>query len=97
VAGVLVGLTLATLTLAGYASAAETPKPGQSFRDCDDGCPEMVVVPSGRFTMGSSEFGEGPTRGMTIAKPLASFGYIRTTVMRVWDEDEHLPLIRELP
>jgi uncharacterized protein with GYD domain len=28
---------------------------------------------------------------------LSSFGNIRTTVMRAWDESEHLPLIRELP
>jgi uncharacterized protein with GYD domain len=28
---------------------------------------------------------------------LASFGNIRTTVMRARDESEHLPLIRELP
>ena len=28
---------------------------------------------------------------------LASFGNIRTTVMRAWDESEHLPLIRDLP
>src|SRR5262249_44186289 len=27
---------------------------------------------------------------------LSSFGNIRTTVMRAWDESEHLPLIREL-
>ena len=27
---------------------------------------------------------------------LASFGNIWTTVMRAWDESEHLPLIREL-
>jgi len=27
---------------------------------------------------------------------LGSFGNIRTTVMRAWDESEHLPLIREL-
>jgi uncharacterized protein with GYD domain len=27
---------------------------------------------------------------------LASFGNVRTTVMRAWDESEHLPLIREL-
>ena len=27
---------------------------------------------------------------------LASFGNIRTTVMRTWDESEHLPLIRAL-
>jgi uncharacterized protein with GYD domain len=27
---------------------------------------------------------------------LSSFGNVRTTVMRAWDESEHLPLIREL-
>jgi len=27
---------------------------------------------------------------------LASFGNVRTTVMRAWDETEHLPLIRDL-
>ena len=32
---------------------AATPAPGTSFRGCPD-CPEMVVIPAGRFTMGSS-------------------------------------------
>jgi len=31
----------------------QTPAPGTSFRDCSNGCPEMVVVPQGRFTMGA--------------------------------------------
>jgi uncharacterized protein with GYD domain len=31
-----------------------------------------------------------------LVMKLASFGNIRTTVMRAWDESEHLPLIREL-
>ena len=30
---------------------AQTPAPGTSFRDCSNGCPEMMVVPQGRFTM----------------------------------------------
>ena len=29
-------------------------KPGQSFKECAQDCPEMVVVPSGDFTMGAS-------------------------------------------
>src|SRR5271156_3810987 len=33
---------------------AQTPAPGTSFRDCSKGCPEMVVVQQGRFTMGAS-------------------------------------------
>jgi formylglycine-generating enzyme required for sulfatase activity len=31
---------------------AQTPAPGRSFRDCSNGCPEMVVVQQGSFTMG---------------------------------------------
>ena len=47
-----------------------------SFNDCD-GCPEMVVVPTGRFLMGSpeSEAGrtdaEGPQHEVRIARPFA--------------------------
>jgi formylglycine-generating enzyme required for sulfatase activity len=49
---------------------------GESFRDCED-CPEMAVVPAGRFTFGSplDEAGrqreEGPTVEVTIARPFA--------------------------
>lgn len=32
---------------------APSYSPGQTFRDCAD-CPEMVVIPAGRFVMGSS-------------------------------------------
>jgi formylglycine-generating enzyme required for sulfatase activity/Tol biopolymer transport system component/poly(3-hydroxybutyrate) depolymerase len=32
---------------------AQSPAPGTSFRDCSNGCPEMVVVQQGRFTMGA--------------------------------------------
>lgn len=57
--------------------ARRVPQPGQSFRDCNDGCPEMVVLPAGSFTMGSPaneagrEGDEGPQRTVTIAKPFA--------------------------
>jgi len=40
--------------LAAGPDPAAGKKPGESFRDCPD-CPEMVVVPPGRFTMGSPE------------------------------------------
>jgi formylglycine-generating enzyme len=32
---------------------AQTPAPGTSFRDCSNGCPEMLVVQQGRFVMGA--------------------------------------------
>jgi hypothetical protein len=36
-------------------SAAEqrSAKPGTVFMDCSDSCPEMVVIPPGRYVMGS--------------------------------------------
>ena len=51
-------------------------EPGRRFRDCP-ACPELVVVPSGSFMMGSpaSEAGrfdnEGPQHRVTIAEPFA--------------------------
>ena len=55
---------------------AVVPPVGDVFRDCPH-CPEMVVVPSGSFTMGSprSEEGrwddEGPQHEVTIGSPFA--------------------------
>ncbi len=49
-------------------------KAGNSFKECGD-CPEMIVVPAGRFLMGSPA-GQGydserPAHEVTIAKPFA--------------------------
>ena len=68
--------------------------PGTTCRDCQDKtpggafvCPEMVVIPAGKFTMGSpaNEPGrqsrEGPQREVTIARPFA-VGKFEVT----WDE-----------
>jgi formylglycine-generating enzyme required for sulfatase activity len=38
---------------AGGSSAPEAKTTGRIFQDCSDGCPQMVVIPSGRFLMGS--------------------------------------------
>lgn len=55
-------------------------KPGQSFKECandSDYCPEMVVIPAGRFMMGSpndeegSFDSEGPQHPVTITKRFA--------------------------
>ena len=54
----LIGLLLSVVALGQTAvptspDAASRGAPGAVFRDCPD-CPEMVVVPAGQFTMGSS-------------------------------------------
>ncbi len=50
--------------------------PGSTFRDCNQ-CPEMVVVPSGSYEMGSPAFeegrydNEGPVHRVTLVEPFA--------------------------
>ncbi|MEI8396591.1 MAG: formylglycine-generating enzyme family protein [Rhodospirillaceae bacterium] len=56
--------------------APALPSPGQVFRDCPE-CPELVVVPSGSFMMGSPESepergsSEGPRHRVTLGYALA--------------------------
>jgi formylglycine-generating enzyme required for sulfatase activity len=49
-------------------------KPGDSFKECG-ACPEMIVVPAGRFVMGSPDDqgldNERPPHDVIIAKPFA--------------------------
>jgi formylglycine-generating enzyme required for sulfatase activity len=59
--------------------AAETA--GSEFKECAVACPSMVVIPVGKFSMGSSEEevgrteGEGPQHEVAIAKPFAVSKY----------------------
>lgn len=54
----------------------DEPPNGSPFRDCAL-CPEMVVIPAGKFMMGTLAAGaqansdESPQHGVTIAKPFA--------------------------
>ncbi len=53
------------------AEEAKGPQVGQVFKDCVD-CPEMVVIPAGTFTMGSSKVpNEQPAHSVTLARPFA--------------------------
>jgi formylglycine-generating enzyme required for sulfatase activity len=57
-------------------TAPSTAAPGKSVRDCPK-CPELVVVPAGRFRLGSPEGeagrdeNEGPQVGVSIPRPFA--------------------------
>ena len=56
---------------------AQASKRGSDFKECANGCPEMIVIPAGKFIMGSPEneldrnASEGPPHEVTIAKPFA--------------------------
>jgi formylglycine-generating enzyme required for sulfatase activity len=70
VAALALAAGLSAFSAEEFASAAAQPvQAGQSFRDCPDGCPDMVVIPAGSFMMGAGETGEGPPRRVTISKP----------------------------
>ena len=66
----------ASATTGSLIAPSQRPAPGHTFRDCPH-CPEMVVLPAGRFRMGSPDSepnrhsDEGPVRTVTISQPLA--------------------------
>ena len=51
--------------------------PGSEFRECASGCPVMIVIPAGKFIMGSPEneserqTSEGPQHEVTLTQPFA--------------------------
>jgi formylglycine-generating enzyme required for sulfatase activity len=89
--------------LPGAAQAATPPAPGKVFKDCKD-CPEMVVLPTGSYIMGTpdDEVGrepdEGPRHEVTFSKPFAISrfqvlvgewdAYVRETGNKPYDFDD---------
>jgi formylglycine-generating enzyme required for sulfatase activity len=80
-------LPAAAVPAAGPASAAsDRLQPGEVFKDCAE-CPEMVVIPAGRFLMGSHESepgrgrDEGPQRWVNV--PRFAMGKFEVT-QRQW-------------
>ena len=70
--GAFVCAALAALLAAAPAAAEETQAPGHVFRDCPD-CPDMVVVPDGRFLMGwaAGKKNARPVHEVRIPRPFA--------------------------
>jgi formylglycine-generating enzyme required for sulfatase activity len=77
VAAGIVALIAAASSPVAADGAPAPSSPGAVFRDCPDACPEMVVIPPGRYDMGSppTEPGrfdsESPQHRVTIGYPLA--------------------------
>jgi hypothetical protein len=57
------------------AAKEQALKSGDSFRECAQDCPEMVVVPAGSFTMGWPDWTEQPLHTVTFTKPFAVSKY----------------------
>ncbi|MGB7917738.1 MAG: SUMF1/EgtB/PvdO family nonheme iron enzyme, partial [Rhodomicrobium sp.] len=78
------------LTKAEEMDFAAHPEPHRTFTECEKGCPEMVAIPAGKFTMGSPESEkdrsgyEGPQHEVTIAKTFAVGKF--TVTFAEWDE-----------
>ncbi len=94
----LLGLIIAVFCLMGMpalsqaamkdkvAKSSKTPlatKPGKIFRDCPN-CPEMVVIPSGSFNMGSpdSEDGRADDEGPVLSVNISAFALGKTEITR---------------
>jgi formylglycine-generating enzyme required for sulfatase activity len=78
-----VALSSSTANAEAVKPVDEAPRPGRVFRDCGD-CPTMVVVPAGRFTLGSNEPGnERPAHEVVIGAPFA-VGRFAVTIAE-WD------------
>lgn len=75
---VLAAMMLVPAVCASYAGDTEDHRPGSTFRDCPE-CPEMVVLPPGKFMMSSPpgeegrdpDGGEDPRHEVTIAYSFA--------------------------
>ena len=80
-------LSLSVLTKQQETAVAEAPS--SEFKECAPVCPRMVVIPPGKFAMGSPEdevdrtAGEGPRHEVAIARPFAISRYEVT--FEQWD------------
>jgi formylglycine-generating enzyme required for sulfatase activity len=70
-------MTMDPSVLAVEQKKAKAANPGSDLKECAHGCPVMIVVPAGKFLMGSPENeadregSEGPRHEVTLTKPFA--------------------------
>ncbi len=81
VPGCLAAMVLLTSSVSAQEPAVNDMQPGETFRDCAD-CPEMVVIPSGEFTMGDIHAWSGSRAGPSRTVRIAAFAAGKFEVMR---------------
>jgi formylglycine-generating enzyme required for sulfatase activity len=92
------GFQMTPAALAAGRENAEKLEPGAEFRDCASGCPAMIVIPAGRFSMGSpkddpdARADERPRHEVTIANPIAVSKFEAT-----FDEWDHCVAVGACP
>src|SRR5262249_55481129 len=64
-------ITMGPSVLSAAEEEDKAAKPGSHFKECERGCPTMIIVPAGKFIMGSGEVGERPQHEVTISRPFA--------------------------
>src|SRR5437016_4027258 len=95
------GLAMLGMTAALAGARTHTPAPGTSFRDCSNGCPEMVVVPPGRFTMGAPAGEEeranlpNEVRGRSVPQHLVTIRYKLAIAKFDVTRDEYAQFVAE--
>jgi formylglycine-generating enzyme required for sulfatase activity len=83
------GIEIDPTVLAVELEQATAAKPDSDFKDCVNGCPVMIVIPAGKFVMGSPEnesdrdASEGPAHDVTVSKPFAVSKF--TVTFEEWD------------
>ena len=95
VAAAIVALVLSFCAL-GSSCAAESDGerlPGELFRDCPD-CPELVIVPSGEFDMGSNAKTTEQASSPCIQHIRKNFAVSRRVVTFAGEWDRCVALVR---
>ena len=83
------------------AARERTPAPGTSFRDCSNGCPEMVMLPQGSFVMGAPPGEEerenlpNEVRGRSIPQHSVTIGYKLAIAKFDVTRDEYAQFVAE--
>lgn len=98
--GILLAVACILCACALPSARVQASAPGTSFRDCAEGCPEMVVVPQGTFTMGASADEEArdlpdQLRGHAVPRHSVTIRYKLAIARYDVTRDEYAQFVKE--